>query len=106
MYNDNFNVSADSYRPLMLQLGDFKGLKCNEYSFPSDKSQILAGYLYSAGENQHGTVVIAHGFGEGGHNSYMDCANFFAQNRYYVFAYDATAMDKSEGDGWVEFLKA
>lgn len=28
----------------------------------------------------------------------MDCANYFAQNGYYVFAYDATGNDESEGD--------
>ena len=99
MYNDNFNISADSYEPLMLRIEDFSGLACEEYSFPSDKGQMLAGYLYSSGEEQKGIVIIAHGFGDGGQNSYMDCACCFAQNGYYVFAYDATAMDKSEGEG-------
>lgn len=44
-------------------------------------------------------MIIAHGFGGGGHNSYMDAADYFARNGYYVFTYDATAMDKSEGEG-------
>ena len=99
IYNDNFNIRGDSYKPLMLRTEDFDGLQCTEYSFPSDKGQMLAGYLYSAGEDQHGIVVIAHGFGGGGHNSYMDCADYFAHNGYYVFAYDATGTDKSEGEG-------
>lgn len=99
IYNENFNVRGDSYEPLMLRLEDFSGLECREYSFPSDRGQMLAGYLYSAGGDQHGIVVIAHGFGGGGHNSYMDCANYFAQNGWYVFAYDATGTDKSEGEG-------
>lgn len=99
MYNDTFNISAKSYEPMMLHVEDFEGLKCTEYSFPSDKGQMLAGYLYSSGDNQHAVVVISHGFGGGGHNSYMDVADYFARNGYYVFAYDATAMDKSEGDG-------
>lgn len=99
MYNDNFNVRGDSYKPLMLRTGDFEGLNCTEYTFPSDQGQILAGYLYNVGNDQHGIVVIAHGFGGGGHNSYMDCAYYFAQNGYYVFGYDATGCDKSEGDG-------
>lgn len=99
IYNDNFDISADSYGPLMLRVEDFDGLVCKEYSFPSDKGQMLAGYLYSNGEDQHGIVIIAHGFGGGGHNSYMDVADYFARNGYYVFAYDATAMDKSEGEG-------
>ncbi|SER03797.1 hypothetical protein SAMN02910369_02927 [Lachnospiraceae bacterium NE2001] len=99
LYNDNINVRGDSYEPLMLRVEDFEGLECTEYKFASDKGQMLAGYLYSAGDNQRGVVVIAHGFGGGGHNSYMDVANYFAQNGYYVFAYDATGTDKSEGDG-------
>jgi pimeloyl-ACP methyl ester carboxylesterase len=98
MYNDNFNVRGDSYEPLMLRVEDFDGLNCTGYTFPSNKGQNLAGYLYSTGDEQRGIVVIAHGFG-GGHNSYMDVAEFFAQNGYYVFAYDATGCDKSEGEG-------
>ena len=93
MYNENFNVRCDSYEPLMLRTEDFDSLECREYSFSSDNGQKLAGYLYSAGNDQHGIVVIAHGFGGGGHNSYMDGANFFAANGYYVFAYDATGCD-------------
>lgn len=99
IYNENFNVRGDSYEPLMLRLEDFDGLECTEYTFSSDRGQMLAGYLYSFGEDQRGTVVIAHGFGGGGHNSYMDCANYFARHGYYVFAYDATGTDKSEGEG-------
>ena len=99
MYNDNFNISGKSYEPLMLHVEDFEGLKCKEYSFPSDKGQKLAGYLYSSGDTQHAILIISHGFGGGGHNSYMDVADYFAHKGYYVFAYDATAMDKSEGDG-------
>lgn len=98
MYNENFNVRGDSYEPLKLRTEDFDSLECKEYSFSSDKGQKLAGYLYSVGSDQHGIVVIAHGFG-GGHNSYMDAAYFFAENGYYVFAYDATGCDKSEGEG-------
>ncbi|MBO4903344.1 MAG: alpha/beta fold hydrolase [Lachnospiraceae bacterium] len=99
MYNENFNVSEDSYEPLMLRVEDFEGLTCTRYSFPSDKGQMLAGYLYGSGDDQHAIVIIAHGFGDGGHNSYMDVAAYFAERGYYVFAYDATAMDQSEGEG-------
>ncbi len=99
IYNENFNVRGDSYEPLMLRVEDFDGLKCTEYTFPSDRGQMLAGYLYSVGAEQKGIVVIAHGFGGGGHNSYMDAAYYFARNGYYVFAYDATGTDKSEGEG-------
>ncbi|MBO4847461.1 MAG: alpha/beta fold hydrolase [Lachnospiraceae bacterium] len=99
IYNENFDVRFESYEPRMLHLEDFDGLECEEYCFESDKGQKLAGYMYSYGEDQHAIVVIAHGFGGGGHNSYMDCADYFARNGFYVFAYDATGNDKSEGDG-------
>ena len=83
----------------MLYLDDFEGLQRIQYQFPSDKGQMLTGYLYSSGKEQRGIVIMAHGFGGGGHNSYMDCANYFAHNGYYVFAYDATGNDESDGNG-------
>ena len=99
IYNENFDQRFESYEPLMLYVEDFEGLQRTKYEFPSDKGQMLTGYMYSAGEEQHGIIVMAHGFGGGGHNSYMDCANYFAHSGYYVFAYDATGNDESEGKG-------
>lgn len=99
IYNDNFNKRFESYEPLMLYTEDFQGLSRVQYRFPSDQGQMLTAYLYSANSDQRGIVVMAHGFGGGGHNSYMDCADFFARNGYYVFAYDATGCDESEGNG-------
>lgn len=98
IYNDNFNKRFESYEPYTLRVEDFEGLQRMKYEFPSDKGQMLTGYMYSAGAAPRGILVIAHGLGAG-HNSYMDCANFFAHNGYLVFAYDATACDESEGDG-------
>lgn len=77
MYNENINQRFESYEPLRLHVGDFDGLQCTEYKFPSDKGQMLAGYLYSASSVPRGIIIIAHGYG-GGHNSYMDGANYFA----------------------------
>lgn len=99
IYNENFNKRFESYEPLMLYMDDFDGLHRTQYKFSSDKGQMLTGYMYSAGEDQRGIIVIAHGFGGGGHNSYMNCADYFARHGYYVFAYDATGNDESEGDG-------
>lgn len=98
IYKANFDVRFESYEPLMLYTDDFDGLQRTKYQFASDKGQILTGYCYSAGEDQRGIVIMAHGLG-GTHNSYMDCADFFAQNGYYVFAYDATGCGESEGHG-------
>lgn len=99
IYNENFGQRFESYEPLMMYVDDFDGLQRTRYEFTSDKGQKLVGYMYSAGENQRGIIVMAHGFGGGGHNSYMDCANYFAQHGYFVFAYDATGNDESEGEG-------
>ena len=100
IYNENFDKRFETYEPQRYYVEDFEGLTREEYSFTSDKGQKLAGYMYTA-ENTDGKgiVVMAHGFGGGGHNSYMDVINFFAHRGYYVFAYDATACDESEGDG-------
>ena len=99
VYDENFNQRFESYEPLKRSVDDFDGLRRTRYQFSSDKGQKLTGYLYSSGEDQHGIIVMAHGFGGGGHNSYMDFANYFAHHGYYVFAYDATGNDESEGDG-------
>ena len=98
IYNENFNQRFESYEPLMLRVEDFDGLERTAYDFPSDRGQRLRGYLYQAGDGQRGIIVLAHGFGAG-HNSYMDCVNYFAQRGFYVFAYDATGNDESEGEG-------
>ena len=98
IYNDNFNKRFESYEPLVFRVEDFEGLQRTRYEFPSDKGQLLTGYIYGTGIDPKGILVMAHGFGSG-HNSYMDCANYFAQRGYCVFAYDATGNDESEGDG-------
>ena len=97
-YNNVFGKRLDTYEPTALKVSDFEGLNATHYDFPSDKGQMLSGYLYTAGSEPKGIVVIAHGFGAG-HNFYMEAANFFAQNGYYAFAYDVTGNDESEGGG-------
>ena len=100
LYNDNFNKRFTTAITMRQYPEDFDGLQRTRYEFPSDKGQKLTGYLYSAGEEDpHGIIIIAHGFGGGGHNSYMNCANYFAHNGFLVFAYDATGNDESEGEG-------
>lgn len=99
IYRQNIAGRKESYAPIMLNLEDFDGLQRTEMSFPSNKDQKLMGYLYQKGTKQKGVIVLAHGYGDGGHNSYMDLADYFASNGYYVFTYDATGTDMSEGDG-------
>lgn len=96
-YNQYFGIRYETYEPLSYSLDEFPGLKRDKYEFASNKGQKLTGYHYYISDNVRGIIVLAHGFGGGGHNSYMDCANYFAQNGYYVFAFDATGNDESEG---------
>ena len=99
VYNENFGVRFTTYEPLAWSIEDFDGLIRDKYTFESDKGQMLTGYkYYRADAETKGLVVLAHGFGGGGHNSYMHIADYFASNDYAVFAYDATGNDESEGD--------
>jgi hypothetical protein len=100
VYNSVFGERYTSYEPLTYKVSDFDGLKAERLQFTSDKDQKLVGYRYYVTDDKpKGAVIIAHGLGGGGHNSYMDSANYFAQNGYNVFAYDATGNDESEGEG-------
>ena len=100
IYEQYFGIRYETTASMQLYLEDFEGLERERYEFVSDKGQKLVGYLYSKENVEYrGIVIMAHGFGGGGHNSYMDCANYFAQSGYYVFAYDATGNDESEGEG-------
>lgn len=98
VYNDNFGKRYETAEWMAYSVRDFEGLKVTECTFPSNNGQLLAGYQYSK-ENQlvKGIVVIAHGLG-GGQNTYMDAADYFTSNGYFVFAYDATGNDNSEGE--------
>ena len=101
VYKQNFCIRCETYEPYKFSVEDFEGLSRTRYEFKSNKGQTLVGYMYysdSAPEDKKAIVVMAHGFGGGGHNSYMDLANYFAQNDFYVFAYDATGNDESEGE--------
>lgn len=99
IYEDNFGKRFQSNESLMYSTDDFDGLNMETVTFTSDKGQKLTGYLYSVENVEYkGVVVMAHGFGGGGHNSYMDSADFFAHNGFYAFGFDVTGNDNSEGD--------
>ena len=99
VYNDNFGKRFTTGEVYAFRVEDFDGLYREKYTFTSDKGQVLTGYkYYRSNEAPKGMVVIAHGFGGGGHRAYMNIANYFASNGYWVFAYDATGNDESEGD--------
>lgn len=98
IYEGNFGDRYGTYAPMARSIDEFDGLHSQRYTFTSEQGQQLAAYKYYKNlDNVKGIVVISHGLGGGGHNSYMDVADFFASNGYVVFAYDATGNDESEG---------
>ena len=77
---------------------EFDGLTVEECNFQSNGTR-LAGYKYSKeGNDAKGLVVLAHGLGGGGHNTYMPFIDYFTSNGYLVFTYDAHGNDNSDGD--------
>lgn len=98
IYEDNFGGRYETYAPMARSIDEFDGLNVKRYTFLSDQGQKLVGYkYYKTLENTKGIVMISHGLGGGGHNSYMDVADYFTSNGYIVFAYDTTGNDESEG---------
>lgn len=81
------------------EMGEFPGLETEKFTFEGDRGQTLSGCKYFHSDSDiKGIMVIAHGLGSGGHNVYMDVANWFAERGYIVFAYDATGNDESDGE--------
>lgn len=98
IYEQHFGQRYETYVPLSRSLDEFQGLQRERRTFVSKQGQKLAGYkYYKEGLNPKGTVIIAHGLGGGGHNSYLDIADYLAGSGYWVFGYDATGNDESEG---------
>ena len=98
IYEDNFGGRFETAEYFRNEVSDFDGLKADRHTFTSNKEQTLVGYTYFKGTpDKNAVIVMAHGLGGGGHNSDMDIADYFASNGYYVFAYDATGNDESEG---------
>jgi len=98
VYEAIFSSRHQTAPYLAFNIGDFDSLAVVEVEIEGEHT--LAGYKY---ENpsviQNGVVIISHGLGGGGHNSYMPIIDFLTDNGYFVFAYDATGNDKSEGNG-------
>lgn len=97
LYTMYFGRRFETNTAFMNHVEAFEGLERTRYEFASDKGQTIVGYLYSSGTEQKAIIVLAHGYGAGGHNSYLPTINYFAKNGFYVFAYDATGNDESEG---------
>lgn len=100
LYEQYFSERYTTNEAFRFSLSDFPGLQSQKYEFASNSGQKLVGYKYYCEDQEpKAVVVIAHGLGGGGHNTYMDCANYFASNGFVVFAFDCTGNDESEGEG-------
>lgn len=93
-----FGHHIDTPIALSYFIEDFPNLNRTQYIFKSNAKQKLTGYMYSyKNVEQKAIIVLAHGFGGGGQRTYMDVINELASRGFYVFAYDATGNDESEG---------
>ena len=100
IYDGSFNYRCTTSEEYSFSMSDFPSMTRERHTFTSNDGQTLVGYLYKQdnGEAQKGVIVFAHGLGAGGQCGYMDIFNYLSSCGYYVFAYDATANDESEGD--------
>lgn len=99
IYDESFARRCTTPQKDFFRVSDFPGLSRQRHTFVSDKGQTLVGYLYSMPEaEQKAVLVFAHGFGAGGQTGYMEIFDYMTRRGYYVFAYDATANDESEGE--------
>lgn len=99
IYADNFGSRTQMPSYEELHVDDFDGLQVREITFPTSNDVKLVGYQYWKGNGaKHGVMLLAHGLGDNGQNGYMDLIDAFASGGYAVFAYDATACARSDGD--------
>ena len=98
VYDKMFNHHFTTYKPLSFSLTDYPDLVAERHTFKSGNKSQLVGYIYRCKSLQNkGIFVFSHGFGTGGHHNYLDLIHAICKNGFYVFAYDATACDESEG---------
>lgn len=98
VYESIFGERYETASWMQFSVEDYEELQMERSDFQSE-DVTLAGYKYSkANQEVKGVVVIAHGLGGGGHNTYMPFVDYFTSNGYYVFAYDGRGNDNSGGD--------
>ena len=98
VYEKMFNHHFFSFKPLWFTMDDYPDLIRERHTFYSYNKNKLVGYIYQTKTGKKkGIFVFAHGYGGGGHHCYLDLIHEICKQGYYVFAYDATANDESEG---------
>ena len=98
IYESIFGMRYEPLSWMEYDVSDYDGLICERSDFQNNDGVTLAGYKYSRDiENAKGLVIISHGLGGGGQNAYIPFIDFFTQNSYLVFTYDATGNGESGG---------
>ena len=98
LYNKIFDHKTVSDPIKRFEYDDFPLLIKEKAQFKSGDN-LLTGYFYNYKKYRTNKIVIfAHGYGNG-HHRYLDIIDFLAKNGFYVFSYDCTSFDESEGEG-------
>lgn len=100
IYQGSFNYRCQTSEEDAFDISEFPALTRERHTFLTLQGHTLVGYLYHSTEvaAPKAVMVFAHGMGGGGQTGYMDIFDYFCDAGYYVFAYDATANDESEGE--------
>ena len=98
LYNKIFDHKIISDPIKRFEYDDFPLLIREKAKFKSGNN-LLTGYFYNYKKYRTDKIVIfAHGYGNG-HHRYLEIIDYLAKNGFYVFSYDCTSFDESEGDG-------
>lgn len=98
VYEVIFHSRFETVSWMKREVAEYERLSVKECTFSSNNGQMLTGYRYDKKtEHAKGVVVLSHGLGCGGQNVFISVSDYFAENGYFVFGYDATGNGKSEG---------
>ncbi len=105
VYDSMFNHRFQTNSLLAFSMKDFPDLLRERHEFNSGDNK-LVGYMYhQKGKKGKGVFIFAHGYGGGGHHQYLDLIYSLCKQNFFVFAYDATATDESEGKTMIGFTQ-
>ncbi len=88
----------ENLEPFCRKESEFPSLKIERREFLSLTKETLRNYVFSNNNSKvKAILVLAHGLGIGGAFCYLDIINYFVNNGFMVFAYDATGNAESGG---------
>ena len=98
LYSKIFDHRTTSDPIKRFEIDDFPNLSREKAVFKSGDN-LLTGYFYNYKKYDDNKIIIfAHGYGNG-HSRYLEIIDYLASKGFYVFAYDCTSVDESEGEG-------